>query len=92
MSEFVVRSNHASDHLKVWIINVGDQRRALIDFGDLTAEAKVYERHSGEALRLDRYFADMAAHWHGWEGEKGMGGAWTGERRSSPPSLELVPR
>lgn len=70
MSKFVVRSNHGSDQLKVWVIDAGDQWRALIDFGDLTAEAKVYERYSGEVLRLDSYFGDMAEHWRGWKGGK----------------------
>jgi len=69
MSELVVRSNHGSDQLKIWVIDPGEWR-AEIDFGDLTAEAKVFERYSREALQLDSYFADLAKHWRGWEGDK----------------------
>ena len=70
MSELVIRSNHGGDQLKVWTIKPGDQWRARIDFGDLTAEAKVYERFSRDALRLDVYLADLAHNWRGWDGEK----------------------
>ncbi len=70
MSEFVIRSNHGGDKLRVWTVKPGDQWRAQIDFGDLQAEAKVYERYSRDALRLDVYLADLADHWRGWDGEK----------------------
>jgi hypothetical protein len=68
-SEFVVRSNHGGDQLRVCAVNPGDQWRAKIDFGDLKAEAKLYERYSGDALRLDAYFGELASSGRGWEGD-----------------------
>jgi Family of unknown function (DUF6228) len=53
-----------------WTVNPRDQWRARLDFGDLVAEAKFYERYSREALQLDVYFADLAKHWRGWDGVK----------------------
>jgi len=68
--EFVVRSNHASDLFRVWVIKPDGQWRAQIDFSDLKAEAKVYERYSRDALQLDAYFADLATQWRGWDGAR----------------------
>jgi Family of unknown function (DUF6228) len=67
--ELLVRSNDGG-HLRVWVVRPRDQWRARIEVGDLEAEAKVYERYSREELHLDRYFADLAAQWRGWEGDK----------------------
>jgi Family of unknown function (DUF6228) len=67
--ELRVRSNDGG-HLRVWVVKPGDEWRAQIDVGDLKAEAKVYERYSREELQLDRYFADLANQWRGWDGEK----------------------
>jgi hypothetical protein len=69
-SEFLVRSSHGGDQLRVWVVKPGDQWCAQIDFGDLKAEAKVYERYSREALQLDSYFAGLAKQWRGWKGDK----------------------
>ena len=70
MTEFAVRSNHGSDELRLWVVEPQSEWRARLDFGDLTAEAKVYERYSREVLRLDSYFAELAEHWRGWSGDK----------------------
>jgi hypothetical protein len=69
--EFVVRSNRRGDELRMWIVKPGNQWRTRLEFGDLTAEGKVDERHSGDALRLDSYFGALAEDWRGWEGERG---------------------
>ena len=70
MGELLLRSNQGSDQLLLWAVKPGDEWRARIDFGDLSAEAKVHERFSGDALRLDAYFADLAQRWRGWEGDR----------------------
>jgi hypothetical protein len=70
MSQFVVRSNDSSDHLTLWSVMPRDEWRARIECDGLTAEAKVYERYSGDALRLDSFFGDLAAQWRGWDGDK----------------------
>jgi hypothetical protein len=82
-SEFVVRSNHGGDQLLVCAVNPGDQWRAKIDFGDLKAEAKLYERYSGDALRLDAYFGELASSGRGWEGDIRMGGARSSTRSAT---------
>ena len=68
--EFRVRSNDRGDQLRIWVVKPGDEWRAKLECADLTAEAKVYERYSRDALALDAYFADLAEHWRGWRGEK----------------------
>jgi hypothetical protein len=68
-AEFVVRSSDGGDRLRIWVVRPADQWRARIECADLTAEAKVYERYSGEALRLDAYFDELAKQWRGWEGD-----------------------
>jgi hypothetical protein len=68
--DFRVRSNARGDELRLWVVKPGDQWQAKLEFGDLTAEAKVYERHSRNALELDAYFADLAENWRGWRGKK----------------------
>lgn len=70
MSQFVVRSSGLSDHMTIWIVKPQDEWRARIECDGLTAEARVYERHSGSALRLDAFFGDLAANWRGWDGAK----------------------
>jgi hypothetical protein len=70
MGEFAIRSNRRSDQLVLWTVKPRDQWRARIDFGDLVAEAKICERHSGDALHLEAYFADLANQWRGWTGTK----------------------
>ena len=70
MGEVAIRSNRGSDQLVLWAVKPRDQWRARLDFGDLVAEAKVYERHSRDALHLDAYFADLATQWRGWAGAK----------------------
>jgi len=70
MGEFVIRSNRGADRLVLWPVKPRDQWRARVDFGDLTAEGKVYERYSRDALHLDDYFADLAKQWRGWAGAK----------------------
>ena len=71
MTEFAVRSNRGSDELRLWVVAPQSEWRARLEFGDLTAEAKVYERYSRESLGLDSYFAELAEHWRGWTGERG---------------------
>jgi hypothetical protein len=68
-AEFVLPSNDGGDRLRIWVIRPGDQWRARIECADLTAEAKVYERFSGDTLRLDAYFNELAEHWRGWNGD-----------------------
>lgn len=68
--DFVVRSNVDVDKLRIWVLKPGGYWRARIEFADLAAEGIVYERYSGEELQLDAYFADLAAGWRGWEGER----------------------
>jgi hypothetical protein len=70
MGEFAIRSNRGSDQLVLWTVKPRDQWRARLDFGDLVAEAKIYERYSRDALHLDAYFADLAKQWSGWAGEQ----------------------
>jgi hypothetical protein len=70
MGELVIPSNRGSDLLALWTITPRDQWRARLDFGDLVAETKVYERYSRDALQLDAYFADLATQWRGWAGAK----------------------
>jgi uncharacterized protein DUF6228 len=68
-AEFVAKSNHTSDRLRIWVVRPGDQWRARIECADLTAEAKFYERYSRDALRLDAYFGELAKQWRGWKGD-----------------------
>jgi len=70
VSDFVVRSNHGSDQLVVSVAEPGACWQARLDCAGLTAEAAIYERWSGDALRLDAYFSDLAAAWRGWDGER----------------------
>jgi hypothetical protein len=70
MSEFVIRSNRGSDRLVLWVVKPRDHWRARLDCAHLTAEGKVDERHSGDELRLDAYFGELASQWRGWAGEK----------------------
>jgi uncharacterized protein DUF6228 len=70
MSELVLRSNHGSDRLIVSVAEADNRWQARIEFANLTAKATVYERCSGDALRLDVYFSELANAWQGWEGEK----------------------
>lgn len=65
----MVRSSDGGDRLRVWVVRPADQWRARIECADLTAEAKVYERYSGDALRLDAYFNELAEQWRGWDGD-----------------------
>lgn len=70
--EFVVRSVHPGDeHLRLWVVTPGYECRARVDFDDLTAEGRFYAPYwSRGKLQLDAYFADLAACWRGWEGDK----------------------
>ena len=47
----------------------GEQWRARIEWAALTAETKVNERYSGDALRLDAYFRELAKQWRRWKGD-----------------------
>jgi hypothetical protein len=68
--EFLVRSNLGDDQLRIWATKPGGYWRARIAFADLVAEGAVCERHSGEELHLDAWFAELAVEWRGWQGEK----------------------
>jgi uncharacterized protein DUF6228 len=68
VGEFAIRSNRGSDQLVLWTVKPRDEWRARLDFGDLVAEAKVYERYSRDALHLDAYFAELTRQWRGWAG------------------------
>src|SRR4051794_25945305 len=63
-------SKRARARMRKRICKPGDQRGARLEFGDLTAEGKLDERHSGDALRLDSYFGALAEDWRGSEGER----------------------
>lgn len=41
---------------------------ARLELRDAAATAKIFERYSGDALRLDAFFASLAERWRGWEG------------------------
>src|SRR5262245_40932375 len=66
MGEFIIRSDRGSDQLVDWTVKTREKWQARLEFGDLVAEAKFYERYSRDALHLDAYFADLAKHWRGW--------------------------
>ncbi|HET7051670.1 MAG TPA: DUF6228 family protein [Solirubrobacteraceae bacterium] len=68
--ELLVRSNFGDDQLHIWTTKPGGHWRARIAFADLMAEGTVPERCSGEELHLDAWFAELAAEWRGWQGEK----------------------
>jgi hypothetical protein len=99
--EFVI--GLPGEQLRVWVVGPGAWR-ARIDSYDLTAEETFHERSSREKLRLDTYFADLAAQWRGWEGNKeweadglafaashdGLGHVTLDVILESPPSLADV--
>lgn len=65
--EFVIGSG--DEQLFIWVVGLGEWRARIHSYG-LTAESRFNERSSREKLDLDAYFADLAAHWRGWEGDK----------------------
>jgi Family of unknown function (DUF6228) len=69
IEEFIIQSTASDDSLRIWPVK---RRvwRAVLDVTDLHAEARVYERHSGEYLRLGDFFAHLGQSWKGWEGER----------------------
>jgi Family of unknown function (DUF6228) len=68
--ELVIQSNRSSDRLAVAVVEPQCRWLARVEFGDVRAEATVYERWSGDALRLDAYFGRLAAQWRGWNGDE----------------------
>lgn len=50
--------------------------RAELHQEGAAASALMFHRWSGDALRLDRYFGQLAEQWRGWEGNLD----WEGER------------
>ncbi len=43
---------------------------ARLELPDAFGSARVIERHSGDALRLETYFSSLAKRWRGWDGEE----------------------
>lgn len=66
---FTIQSTASKDSLRIWPVKRGEWR-AELDLTDLRAEARVYERHSGDDLHLDEFFADLGQSWKGWEGAR----------------------
>jgi hypothetical protein len=67
--ELLIRSNRGDDQLRVWIVRPARLWRARIECADLTAEADLCERSSGDVLRLDAYLGELARQWRGWTGD-----------------------
>ena len=66
----MIDSTTGVDRLRVSIYQSRVTWWASLEVAGLRAEAKLYERFSGEELRLGSFLGELDEHWRGWDGEK----------------------